>query len=104
MIVIDDVPDPHGLWVACDVSGERRLRENRSHFSFKVADGIDAFSRYMPFEAGELIAMGAPKGVALGKPNAAELYLKPGDQMEIAFEGLMSLRTRIVAPTQETTG
>ena len=66
-----------------------------------IADVIEAFSRYMPFEAGDLIAMGAPKGVALGKPNAAELYLKPGDHMEIGFEGLMSLRTRIVAPNHE---
>ena len=43
------------------------------------------------------IAMGAPSGVAVGQPNAEELYLKPGDDMTIAFEGLMSLRTRIVA-------
>jgi 2-keto-4-pentenoate hydratase/2-oxohepta-3-ene-1,7-dioic acid hydratase in catechol pathway len=41
--------------------------------------------------------MGAPSGVAVGQPNAAELYLKPGDDMVISFEGL-SLRTRIVAP------
>jgi 2-keto-4-pentenoate hydratase/2-oxohepta-3-ene-1,7-dioic acid hydratase in catechol pathway len=41
--------------------------------------------------------MGAPSGVAVGQPIAAELYLQPGDDMVIAFEGLMSLRTRIVA-------
>ena len=43
-------------------------------------------------------AMGAPSGVAVGQPNADELYLRPGDDMAIAFEGLMSLRTKIVAP------
>ena len=37
-------------------------------------------------------------GVAVGQPNAEELYLRPGDDMVIAFEGLMALRTRIVAP------
>ena len=42
--------------------------------------------------------MGAPSGVAFGQPTAAELYLKPGDDMVIAFEGLMALRNRIVAP------
>ncbi len=42
--------------------------------------------------------MGAPSGVAVGQPNADELYLRPGDDMVISFEGLMSLRTRIVAP------
>ncbi len=40
--------------------------------------------------------MGAPKGTAVGQPNADELYLRPGDRMEIAIEGLMRLRTRIV--------
>jgi tripartite-type tricarboxylate transporter receptor subunit TctC len=35
---------------------------------------------------------------AVGQPNAAELYLQAGDDMVISFEGLMSLRTRIVAP------
>jgi acylpyruvate hydrolase len=42
--------------------------------------------------------MGAPSGVAVGQPNAAELYRQPGDERVISFEGLMSLRTRIVAP------
>jgi 2-keto-4-pentenoate hydratase/2-oxohepta-3-ene-1,7-dioic acid hydratase in catechol pathway len=42
--------------------------------------------------------MGAPSGVAVGQPNAAELYLRPSDDMVISFEALMSLRTKIVAP------
>jgi 2-keto-4-pentenoate hydratase/2-oxohepta-3-ene-1,7-dioic acid hydratase in catechol pathway len=102
VITMDEVPDPDDLWVTCEVNGEQRLRENTSQFIFKISDVIEAFSRFMPFEAGDLIAMGAPKGVALGKPNAAELYLKPGDRMEIALEGLMSLRTRIIAPNEES--
>src|SRR5712672_3800330 len=59
---------------------------------------LEQFSRYVVFEPGDLIAMGAPSGVAVGQPNASELYLQPGDDMVISFEGLMSLRTRIVAP------
>jgi 2-keto-4-pentenoate hydratase/2-oxohepta-3-ene-1,7-dioic acid hydratase in catechol pathway len=104
VITMDEVPDADDLWVTCEVNGEQRLRENTSQFIFKISDVIEAFSRFMPFEAGDLIAMGAPKGVALGKPNAAELYLKPGDRMEIAFEGLVSLRTRIIAPDEERVG
>src|SRR5207253_3395161 len=63
-------------------------------YLYKIADVLEHFSRYVVFEPGDLIAMGAPSGVAVGQPNAAELYLKPGDEMVIAFEGLMSLRTR----------
>jgi acylpyruvate hydrolase len=95
---LDEVTDVDDLWITCDVNGGRRLRENTSQFIYKIADVIEHFSRYMPLEAGDLIAMGAPRGVAMGQPNAAELYLKPGDHMEIAIEGLMSLRSRIVAP------
>ena len=94
---LDEVKDVDDLWITCDVNGGRRLRESTSQYIYKIADVIEHFSRYVVFEPGDLIAMGAPKGVAVGQPNAAELYLRPGDNMEIAIEGLMTLRTRIVA-------
>jgi acylpyruvate hydrolase len=81
-----------------DHASERRLRANTGDYLYKIAGVLEHFSRYVVFEAGDLIAMGAPSGVAVGQPNAAELYLQPGNDMAISFEGLMSLRTRIVAP------
>lgn len=98
IVTLDEVADVDNLWITCDVNGEQRLRESTSQFIFKIDDVIAHFSQYVVFEPGDLIAMGAPKGVALGKPNAAELYLRPGDKMDIAIEGLMKLRTRIIAP------
>ena len=98
ILTMDEVPDTDNLWVTCDVNGKRRLRSNTSDYLYKIADVLEHFSRYVVFEPGDLIAMGAPSGVAVGQPNAAELYLQPGDDMVISFEGLMSLRTRIVGP------
>jgi 2-keto-4-pentenoate hydratase/2-oxohepta-3-ene-1,7-dioic acid hydratase in catechol pathway len=98
ILTVDEVADTDDLWVTCDVNGERRLRANTGDYLYKIADVLEHFSRYVVFEPGDLIAMGAPSGVAVGQPNAAELYLKPGDDMVIAFEGLMSLHTRIVGP------
>jgi 2-keto-4-pentenoate hydratase/2-oxohepta-3-ene-1,7-dioic acid hydratase in catechol pathway len=98
VLTLDEVADTENLWVTCHVNGEPRLRSNTGDYLYKIADVLEHFSRYVVFEPGDLIAMGAPSGVAVGQPNAAELYLKPGDDMVIAFEGLMSLRTRIVAP------
>jgi 5-carboxymethyl-2-hydroxymuconate isomerase/acylpyruvate hydrolase len=43
-----------------------------------------------------MFSTGAPGGVAVGKPNAAELFLKPGDVVECAIEGVSSLSTTIV--------
>jgi acylpyruvate hydrolase len=98
VLTMDEVADTDNLWITCDVNGKRRLRANTGDYLYKIADVLEHFSRYVVFEPGDLIAMGAPSGVAVGQPNAAELYLQPGDDMVISFEGLMSLRTRIVAP------
>ena len=98
ILTMDEVADTDNLWVTCDVNGKRRLRSNTGDYLYKISDVLEHFSRYVVFEPGDLIAMGAPSGVAVGQPNAAELYLQPGDDMVIGFEGLMSLRTRIVAP------
>jgi acylpyruvate hydrolase len=98
ILTMDEAADTDNLWVTCDVNGKRRLRSNTGDYLYKIADVLEHFSRYVVFEPGDLIAMGAPSGVAVGQPNAAELYLQPGDDMVISFEGLMSLRTRIVAP------
>jgi len=98
ILTMDEVPDTDDLWVTCEVNGRPRLRSNTGDYLYKIADVLEHFSRYVVFEPGDLIAMGAPSGVAVGQPNADELYLCPGDEMVIAFEGLMRLRTRIVAP------
>ncbi len=98
ILTMDEAADTDNLWVTCDVNGKQRLRSNTGDYLYKIADVIEHFSRYVVFEPGDLIAMGAPSGVAVGQPNAAELYLQPGDDMVISFEGLMSLRTKIVAP------
>jgi len=97
ILTMDEVPDTDDLWVTCDVNGQRRLRAHTGDYLYKIADVIEHFSRYVVFQPGDLIAMGAPAGVAVGQPNAAELYLRPGDDMVIGFEGIMSLRTKIVA-------
>src|SRR3954453_12925584 len=97
ILTMDEVADTDDLWVTCDVNGKQRLRSNTADYLYKIADVLEHFSRYVVFEPGDLIAMGAPSGVAVGQPNPAELYLKPGDDMVISFEGLMSLRTKIVA-------
>jgi 2-keto-4-pentenoate hydratase/2-oxohepta-3-ene-1,7-dioic acid hydratase in catechol pathway len=100
IITMDEVPDPYDIWVTCSVNGEQRMRVNTREQIWKLPDIIEHFSRYIPLEPGDMFSTGAPGGVAVGKPNASELFLKPGDVVECAFEEpAMILRNRIVAPT-----
>jgi 2-keto-4-pentenoate hydratase/2-oxohepta-3-ene-1,7-dioic acid hydratase in catechol pathway len=102
VITLDEIADPHDLWITCTVNGHERMRVHTGDMIFRIGEVLEHFSRWMPFEPGDLIAMGAPAGVAVGQPNADELYLKPGDVVEVALEGLPPLRTRIVGPEEET--
>ena len=96
VITLDEIPDPHDLWITCVVNGEQRMRVHTGDMIFRIGAVLEHFSRWMPFEPGDLIAMGAPAGVAVGQPNADELYLNPGDVVEVAIEGFAPLRTRII--------
>ncbi len=95
VITMDEIRDPYDLWMTCSVNGEQRMRFNTADQIWKFPQIIEHFSRYIPFEPGDMFATGTPGGTAIGKPNAAELFLKPGDVVECAIEGMMTLRTRI---------
>lgn len=99
IVTMDECGDPYDIWVTCSVNGEQRMRVNTRDQIWKLPDIIEHFSRLIPLEPGDMFSTGAPGGVAVGKPNAEALFLKPGDVVECAFERpAMALRNRIVAP------
>jgi 2-keto-4-pentenoate hydratase/2-oxohepta-3-ene-1,7-dioic acid hydratase in catechol pathway len=101
IITMDEVGNPYDIWVTCSVNGERRMRVNTRDQIWKLPDIVEHFSRLIPLEPGDMFSTGAPGGVAVGKPNAEELFLKPGDVVECAFEKpAMVLRNRIVSATR----
>lgn len=96
LVTMDEIADPYDLWMTCHVNGELRMRVNTADQIWRIADILHHFSRLLPIEPGDLFSTGAPGGVAVGKPEAESLYLKPGDVVECAIEGVTTLRTRIV--------
>ena len=95
IITIDEIPNPYDLWMTCSVNGEERMRVNTQDQIWKISDILEHFSRFIPIEAGDMFSTGAPGGVAVGKENAEALYLKPGDVVECAIDGISTLRTTI---------
>lgn len=97
IITMDEVPDPYDIWVTCSVNGQRRMRVNTSEQIWRLPRIIEHFSRLVRLMPGDMFSTGAPGGVAVGKSNAQDLYLKHGDVVECAFESpAMTLRNRIV--------
>jgi len=95
IVTIDEIPDVYDLWMTCSVNGQERMRVNTVDQIWKISDILEHFSRFIPIEAGDMFSTGAPGGVAVGKENAEDLYLKPGDIVECAIDGISTLRTTI---------
>ena len=47
-----------------------------------------------------MFSTGAPGGVAVGKPNAEDYFLRDGDVVECEIEGISTLSTTIKEETQ----
>jgi len=86
LVTSDEVPDPQGLRLWCEVDGERRQDGTTANMIFGVAVLISYVSQFMSLQAGDVIATGTPSGVGLGmKPPT---FLQPGQRVRLAVEGL----------------
>ncbi len=95
IVTADEVPDPSKLVLDLKVNGRTLQHETCSDMIFGFPELI-AFWSKTGLAAGDLIASGTPEGVALHrKPDPFEFYLKPGDVVHAAVEGIGVLETRI---------
>jgi 2-keto-4-pentenoate hydratase/2-oxohepta-3-ene-1,7-dioic acid hydratase in catechol pathway len=66
---------------------------------FDVPTLVSYLSRFMTLLPGDVISTGTPPGVGLGLNPP--LYLKAGDVVELAIEGLGRQRQRVAPSLQE---
>ncbi len=95
LVTADEVPDAGKLPVWTEVNGERRQNSNTADLIFGIEHIVSYVSQFMTLLPGDVIPTGTPSGVAMGfKPPR---FLKPGDTMRVAVEGLGEQNSRLVA-------
>jgi 2-keto-4-pentenoate hydratase/2-oxohepta-3-ene-1,7-dioic acid hydratase in catechol pathway len=95
MVTADEAGDAGKLQVTTDVNGERRQNSNSADLIFGIEDIVSYVSQFMTLYPGDVIPTGTPQGVAMGmKPPQ---FLKAGDRMRVAVEGLSEQNSRLVA-------
>jgi 2-keto-4-pentenoate hydratase/2-oxohepta-3-ene-1,7-dioic acid hydratase in catechol pathway len=95
VVTADEVADAGKLQVTTDVNGERRQNSNTADLIFGIEHIVSYVSQFMTLLPGDMIPTGTPSGVAMGfKPPR---FLKPGDTMRVAVEGLGEQNSRLVA-------
>lgn len=88
----DEIPDPHALSIVTKVNGEVRQNSSTKDMMFSVSDIISIISNYVTLEPGDVILTGTPAGV--GKGMNPPQFLKAGDEVKIAIEGIGTLANR----------
>jgi len=88
----DTIPDPQALQLTLKVNGELKQDSSTALQIFPVAAVIEFISSYVTLEPGDIISTGTPAGVG----NAKGTYLKAGDKLEAAIEGIGVLKNTIV--------
>lgn len=88
------VPEPQDLDISLAVNGVVKQSSNTRHMIFGVREIIEHLSRIMTLEPGDIIATGTPSGVGFAR-NPPE-FLKAGDTVKVAVQGLGELENRLV--------
>ena len=86
----DVTADPRSLGMRLSVNGRQFQNGNSRTMIFDVPFIIHYLSQFMTLEAGDVLTTGTPPGVGLGQKPP--IYLKAGDVMDLAIDGLGSQR------------
>jgi len=92
----DEIEDVRDLPMWLTVNGETRQKSSTKQMIFDVPTLVSYLSRFMTLLPGDVISTGTPHGVGMGFDPP--VFLKAGDVVELAIEGLGRQRQRVVPP------
>jgi 2-keto-4-pentenoate hydratase/2-oxohepta-3-ene-1,7-dioic acid hydratase in catechol pathway len=81
--------------VKCWVNGDLRQDARFSQLIFDIPTLIETLSAGITLQPGDIIATGTPAGVGIG--HSPPVYLKHGDVVRIAVDGIGTLENRVEA-------
>jgi len=95
MVTKDEILNPHSLRLWLSLNGKIMQDGNTDDLIFNIPQLISYSSQFMTLLPGDVISSGTPAGVGLGfSPN---IYLKPGDVVELGIDGLGSSKQTAIA-------
>ena len=95
MVTKDEIPDPQKLRLWTEVDGVRMQDGTTATMIFGVRKIVSYLSHFITLHAGDVIAIGTPPGVGLGK-KPVPVFLRPGNVMRLSVEGLGVQTQRVV--------
>lgn len=94
LVTKDEVADVHALRLWLTLNGEKMQDGTTANLIFKVPFLVSYVSNFMTLLPGDIISTGTPAGVGLGM--SPQVYLKPGDVMELGIDGLGTSKQTVI--------
>ncbi len=91
----DEIADINNLRLWLTVNGKKMQDGNTSNFIFRIPYLVHYVSQFMSLLPGDIISTGTPAGVGLGMNP--QVYLQPGDVVELGIDGLGTSKQQVVA-------
>lgn len=96
MLSADEIPNPNsGLSLQTRLNGELVQETTTDLMIFDIPTVIAYLSIFTTLEPGDVIASGTPGGV--GYKRKPQLFMKPGDKIEVKIENVATLTNSIIA-------
>jgi acylpyruvate hydrolase len=114
-VVVNEFRDPQNIDFETRVNGQVRQQGNTRDMTFSFAEYLEYMSQDMTLFPGDVISAGTTAGTAQdssaliegpdgSKIRAPDLFLKPGDTVEVSNPQMGTLRNRVVAKDQRPSG
>ncbi|MFT5134465.1 MAG: 2-keto-4-pentenoate hydratase/2-oxohepta-3-ene-1,7-dioic acid hydratase in catechol pathway, partial [Gammaproteobacteria bacterium] len=95
MVSADEIPDPNaGLSLKTRLNDQVVQETTTDLMMFNIPTVIAYLSTFTTLDAGDVIASGTPGGV--GYKRKPQLFMKPGDKIEVEIESVATLTNSIV--------
>ena len=95
LVTKDEIKNVQNLNLELKLNGEIMQKGNTSKMIFGVKHIVSYLSQFMTLHSGDIITTGTPPGVGMGKKP--QIFLKPGDQIDLAIECLGSQKQKVTS-------
>lgn len=97
MVTADEIDDPFAMQLTTKLNGEEVQNARVSDMIFDIPALVNYVSGFIELKPGDILSTGSPEGS--GGSRRPQRFLLPGDELEITWSGVGTLRNRVAQTT-----
>lgn len=97
MVTADEIDDPFAMQLSTKLNGEEVQSARASDMIFDIPTLVNYVSTFIELKPGDILSTGSPEGS--GGSRQPQRFLVPGDELEISWSGVGTLRNKVAGAT-----